>query len=322
MLSVFKIGMFSNFVISFNTVFPLVVLLCLGAFLRKKGMCDEITQKQGNNIVFKALLPCLIFKNVFYTDFDTDFEPKLVIFSVGIVFVQYLLATCLALAIEKKPKTRGAIIHTVFRTNSLIFGMAILINMYGSDVLGSASISLAVIIPIVNVLAVYTLEKYRGGKVTTKNVLKGIAKNPIIVATVVALAFRIVGISEFPEFVDLSISSIAALTTPMALLFLGASVELSKIKQNSRNLVIGVSTRLVFLPAVIVSVAVLLGFRDINLATILTICGGPTAVTSYTMSVSMDSDSDLTGEMVTFTTVLSCLTLFGWIFALKQLGFL
>ena len=64
-------------------------------------------------------------------------------------------------------------------------------------------------------------KKYRGGKVTTKNVLKGIAKNPIIVATVVALAFRIVGISEFPEFVDLSISSIAALTTPMALLFLG-----------------------------------------------------------------------------------------------------
>ena len=314
--------MFTNFIISFNTVFPLVVLLCLGAFLRKRGMCDETTQKQGNNIVFKALLPCLIFKNVFYTDFSTDFEPKLVIFSVGVVFVQYIIATCLAFAIDKRPKTRGAIIHTVFRTNSLIFGMAILINMYGSEKLGSASISLAVIIPIVNVLAVYTLEKYRGGKVSVSRVLKGIAKNPIIVATVVALAFRAVGISDFPEFVDLSISAVAALTTPMALLFLGASVELSKIKQNSRNLIIGVSTRLVFLPAIIVTIAVLFGFRGINLATILTICGGPTAVTSYTMAVAMDSDYDLTGEMVTFTTVLSCLTLFGWIFILKQLTFL
>ena len=314
--------MFTNFIISFNTVFPLVVLLCLGAFLRKRGMCDEITQKQGNNIVFKTLLPCLIFKNVFYTDFSTDFEPKLVIFSVGVVFVQYIIATCLAFAIDKRPKTRGAIIHTVFRTNSLIFGMAILINMYGSEKLGSASISLAVIIPIVNVLAVYTLEKYRGGKVSVSRVLKGIAKNPIIVATVVALAFRAVGISDFPEFVDLSISAVAALTTPMALLFLGASVELSKIKQNSRNLIIGVSTRLVFLPAIIVTIAVLFGFRGINLATILTICGGPTAVTSYTMAVAMDSDYDLTGEMVTFTTVLSCLTLFGWIFILKQLTFL
>ena len=290
--------------------------------MRKRGMCNEVTQKQGNNIVFKALLPCLIFKNVFYTDFDTDFELNLVLFSVGIVFVQYILATCLAFAIDKRPKTRGAIIHTVFRTNSLIFGMAILINMYGPDVLGSASISLAVIIPIVNVLAVYTLEKYRGGKVSFARVMRSIAKNPIIVATVVALVFRGLHISDFPEFVDLSISAIAALTTPMAILFLGASVELSKIKQNSRNLIIGVSTRLVFLPAIIVSIAVMLGFRGINLATILTICGGPTAVTSYTMAVAMDSDYDLTGEMVTFTTVLSCLTLFGWIFLLKQLGFL
>ncbi len=314
--------MFSNLIVAFNTVFPLVVLLALGAFLGKKGMCGEITQKQGNNIVFKALLPCLIFKNIFYTDFNTDFDLALLLYSVGVVFAQYILATILGIILAKDVKRKGAIVHSVFRTNALIFGMAVLINMYGNGNLGAASVAMAVVVPIVNVLAVFTLERYRGGNVETSNILRGVITNPIIIATLIALALRGFGISNFPQFINLSISSIASLTTPMALLFLGASVDMEAIRRNSKALVICIFTRLVILPLILVGIAALIGFRDSALATILVISGGPTAVAAYTMSVSMDSDHEFTGEMVAFTTVFSCGTIFLWIFILMQLGFL
>lgn len=314
--------MLNNFIVSFNTVFPLCVLIALGAFIKQRGKCSELTEKEANNIIFKALVPFLIFKNIFYTDFSNDFNIKLVLFCIGTVFLQYFIATILAHIIEKEPKTQGAIVHSVFRTNALIFGMAILINLYGTSKLGSASIAMALILPFTNTFAVYTLEKYRGGKVSYKNIAVGVAKNPIILATVVALILRGVGISNFPEFINMSISTLAAMTSPMALLFLGASIEPSKIKDNSKNLVIGIISRLIVLPAIVITIAIMLGFRDIDLTTIMTITAGPTAVTAYTMAVSMDSNSDLTGEMVTFTTALSCATVFGWIFILMQLGFI
>lgn len=315
--------MFSNLIIAFHTVFPLCVLLGLGAFLGKKGMCGPVTQKEGNNIVFKALLPCLIFKNIFYTDFNTDFDLFLVVFSVGVVFFQYGYGVVLSRILDDDVKCQGAIVHSVFRTNALIFGMAVLINMYGSgDVLGASSIAMAVVVPIVNVLAVITLERYRGGKADGAKIFRGVISNPIIVATLIALVLRGVGISNFPEFVNLSISSIAALTTPMALLFLGASVDVESIKRNSKKLVICIFSRLVVLPAILVTIAALVGFRESSLACVLVISGGPTAVAAYTMSVSMDSDSDFTGQMVAFTTTFSCGTIFLWIFILMQLGLL
>ncbi len=315
--------MFSNFVTAFNTVLPLCMLIALGFFLRQKGKIGNLTQKESNEVVFKALLPFLIFKNIFYTNFKTDFNLRLIIFSIGIIFLQYIIATVLAFSIEKKDsKTKGALIHTVFRTNSLIYGMAILINLYGNNRLGSASVAMALTLPFTNTLAVFTLEKFRGGKMSYKNLLIGVAKNPIIVATFIALLLRAVGIDNFPGFINMSIATLAELTSPMALLFLGASIEPSKIKDNVRNLVYGITTKLIVSPAIVIALAVYMGFRGVDLAAIMCITGGPTAVTAYSMAASMDSNADLTAEMVTFTTFLSCGTIFCWIFILMQMGML
>ena len=47
----------------------------------------------------------------------------------------------------------------------------------------------------------------------------------------------------------------------------------------------------------------------------------PCAVSSYTMARQMDSDYELSAGTVVFTTMLSCFTLFGWIYFLKELNF-
>jgi predicted permease len=46
----------------------------------------------------------------------------------------------------------------------------------------------------------------------------------------------------------------------------------------------------------------------------------PMAVSSYTMADSMDSDGELAGNCVIFSTPLSCITLFFWLFLFKSLG--
>ena len=44
----------------------------------------------------------------------------------------------------------------------------------------------------------------------------------------------------------------------------------------------------------------------------------PTAVSSFQMAKQMDGDGDLAGQIVVFTSAFSIVTVFGWIFLLKQ----
>ena len=87
-----------------------------------------------------------------------------------------------------------------------------------------------------------------------------------------------------------------------------------------RNLVICVLGRLVVAPLIFVTGGALLGFRGIELATLLVMLAAPTAVSSFTMAQQMDSNGELAAEAVVMTSALSCVTLFLWIFVFKQLG--
>jgi predicted permease len=79
-------------------------------------------------------------------------------------------------------------------------------------------------------------------------------------------------------------------------------------------------TRLVIMPAIVVSIALVLGFRGNDLA-IITLCGAcPIATSVYPMALVYDSDADLTGQLVITTSLFCCFTLFLWVFAGKQLG--
>ena len=80
------------------------------------------------------------------------------------------------------------------------------------------------------------------------------------------------------------------------------------------------SGRLIFMPLIFMPIAVLLGFRNVELTAIMTMLATPPAVSSFTMAQQMGGDSELAGQLVVFSTIASIFTLFLWIFALKQLA--
>ena len=63
-----------------------------------------------------------------------------------------------------------------------------------------------------------------------------------------------------------------------------------------------------------------LGLRGIEYATMIPVFASPTGISSYTMAAQMGSDGELAGNCVVFSSALSSLTLFFWIFLFKTLG--
>ena len=308
-----------NLVVSFNAIAPLFLLIAAGFLIRRQGLVRDEALPQMNSLAFTVFLPALLFSNLYSTNIQSAFAPDLLAYAVFAALGMYGLAVAAVCMLEKDSKSRGAMIQAIYRSNFVLLGLPIVQTLFEGQDLGVTSVIIAVVVPIFNVLAVVTLEVFRGGRVQWKKVVVGIAKNPLILASLLGFGCMALGI-QLPVFLHTAIKNLATAATPVALVVLGASIHVELIAGNTRNLVICVLGRLVAAPLLFVSIAAALGFRGIELVTLLAMLAAPTAVSSFTMAQQMDSNGELAAEAVVMSAVFSCLTMFLWIFALKQLG--
>ena len=308
----------SNFFVALYAVLPMFIMLAIGFTVRKMKVIEEAHLPVLNKIVFNVFFPFLMFNNIYAFDLSADFNASLLLYAVVAVAVIYGLSV--ALIFEKSNKSRGALIQAIYRSNFVLMGLPIVGNIFGSGRLGMTSMLVTVIVPMYNILAVITLEVFRGESIKITKILKGIVTNPLIIGSVAGILFAVFGI-KLPEIAESVISDMASAATPLALIVLGASFEFAGIKRYKKNLIAVIFARLIIVPAISLSVAIMIGFRGIDLVSLIGIFASPCAVSSYTMARQMDSDYELSAGTVVFTTMLSCFTLFGWIYFLKELNF-
>ena len=306
-----------NLILSFNIVLPIFLILSLGYILKKLKILDELTTKNMNSINFKVFLPLLLFYNVYKTDLSVVFNPKLLIFSIISVILVFLLLFIIIPLLEKDNRKRGVIIQGIFRSNFVIFGVPVCEALFGQNATGVASMLIAVVVPLFNFLAVICLEIYRGGNINFKKIIKGIITNPLIIASIIGLFFIYFKI-KLPAPIEKTINDISKIATPLAFILLGSSFTFSAFSVYIKQLSITLLGKLIIVPGIVLYIAALLGFRNIELTCLLSVFASPTAVSSYTMAEQMDGDSILAGQIVVLTSIISIITVFLWIFILKQ----
>ncbi len=311
-----------NFLISFNVVLPISIMMLLGLLLKRIRLVNETTVKQMNATIFKIFLPAMIFKNVYESEIADIFNPKLITFSVVCVFICIAALFITVPLFEKDNSRRGVLIQAMFRSNFVIFGIPVSQALCGDEITGTAAVLIAVIIPIFNFMAVVALEVYNGSKPDIAKIIKAIAKNPLIISSLLGLAFNFTGI-RFPSVLEAALKSISGIATPLALIMLGASINLKATVKNLVPLICGVAVKLIVAPAIFLSAAAFIfGFRGAEFAVLISLFATPAAVSSFTMAQQMGGDSELAGQIVMFGTVASILTMFLWIFISIQLGFI
>lgn len=146
-----------------------------------------------------------------------------------------------------------------------------------------------------------------------------VVKNPIIIGIFLGLPFSIFGIS-IPAIPLKAVTSIAQTATPIALLVVGAGFEGAKAIKKIKLTSIATFIKLVLLPLIFFPFAIAFGFRGSELVAILIMLGSPTTVTCYIMAKNMGNDEVLSSSIVVMATLLSSVTLTGWIFVLKVMG--
>ncbi len=310
-----------NLILSFNVIMPIFLMMILGYILKKIGIFDKYTIEKINKSIFKVFLPLLIFYNVYTSEIAVVFNLLLILYSVISIIVVFLLSLLFVTLTVKDNFKRGVLIQGIFRSNFVIFGIPLSVSLYGNEIIGTAAVLIAVITPLFNLLSVIVLEIFRGTKPNFLKIIKGIITNPLIISSIVGLSVLFLKI-KLPTFIEKTVCDISKVSTPLALIALGGSIDLTKVKNNITHLIIGITGKLIVTPAIILTTGILLGFRNAELAILIALSASPVAVSSFTMAQQMDGDSELAAQLQMFGTTICIVTVFFWIFILKQFNFM
>ncbi len=308
-----------NIIFSANVVLPLLLLMAVGYVARQRKMLDGKTASVFNSIAFSIFLPCLLFNNVRYSDVALLDNAPLFTFIIIGSLSSFGLATLFVLWVEKENFRRGVMIQGLARTNYSLFGIPLLTMLMPDEDTAVAAILIAVIIPIYNIVSVVVLTYFGSKTANLKSILLGIAKNPLIIATLGGLLFLVQGWS-LPAPIDTALFNLGSIATPLSLFLLGASFEFNKLHAILKQTIITVTGRLIVIPAIALTTAALLGFRGVELACILIAFASPTAVSSFPMAEKLGGDSHLASSVVLFTSSLCTFSLFLFILILKSLA--
>ena len=308
-----------NLMISANAVLPMCLVMALGYGTRRLGWLRREEISTINKIAFRIFLPCLLYYNIYCSDLSGSFDPLLMAYAVGGVLLTFGLALGYTLLTEKLPERRGVLIQGMFRSNYVIMGIPVATALLGADQLGTVSILIAVIVPLFNMLAVVVLEVFRGQKPKPLHILGQIAKNPLVIGSVLGILTLVAGI-RLPHILEQTIQSVSAIASPLQLFLLGAFFQFSGLKTYRRELVTVSIAKLIVSPGLFLGLGALLGFRDVAFVSLIGIFASPTAVNSFTMAQQMGGDAELAGDTVVVTSAVSMLTMFLWVFLFKSLG--
>ena len=311
--------MISNVVICLNAVLPLFIYIVIGIVIRKTGMMTDKENKRLNKVLFTFFYPVLMFDNIYSADLSSVFDVRLIIFAMTFVAVSVVVISFVIVRIEDDNAARGAMIQAIYRSNFVIMGVMVVQNIFGKEGTPTATLMATFIVPFYNLIAVIVLEKFRGGKANTGAMLVKIARNPLILGALVGVVFSLANLGLPKSAADV-VDGMSSATTPMALITLGVTFDPSVITAKRKNITICVLGRLGIVPMIGLPIAAAMGFRGAAFVTLLIMMASPTAVSSYPMAVSMDSDAEIAASAIMLSTPLSCLTLFVWLLIYKSMG--
>jgi len=310
-----------NLLLSFRVVMPLMIYMAIGALLRAGGIVDERICRGANNIVFYVSLPVLCYEKIAASNLASIFESTFLIrLVIGIVLV-FSFAQLFVPLFCHDNRRRGVLILSVFRSNDAIFGLGVAAALLGGDHLALMALAIALSIPVFNLFSVIVFERYRDGKVGFWQVVLRIFKNPVLLGCLAGFIANFLHLN-LPDVLQKPLDGVASLTTPLAFIALGGTITFSALRKNRLALITVSLLRLVIIPVCMLTLFLLMGFRGEPIVVALIVFGAPAAMTTYTMAVGVGADDELAGSLVAVTSLLSIVSMFLFIFVLKQFAFI
>lgn len=295
-------------------VAPIFVLIGLGAGARYWRVVDVAGLKGLNDLTFFLLIPALLFGSVVEAPslrvLDVAalfFGVCLVVFAAGVLLARLVLGAGLAQA--------GVVGLNACYGNTVMMGVPLVSATFGPE-------GLTILLPIIALHSMLLLPMATmviqagvieaGGRANPVKILAAtlpsLVRNPIIVALVIAIAWRGVGV-PVPEALHRLLAMLGGAGPTLALFCLGASLPDFAAQGSVRETGLAIVLKLVVQPGLVWAAAIVAGLGPLPTAVAVLTAGAPTGANAFFLARRMQVAASASAGAVVVATALSILTL-------------
>jgi predicted permease len=305
-----------------NIVLPVFLVIGLGYVLGAIGWMGPTASSWLSRLVFYVAGPILLFRSAALTPLSRALNLS-AMGSIAAVSVLMAFAVYLA-CLRSSPSRRGVLAQGSVRTNQVFVGLPVIDNAFGPSVLGPAAVLIGIMVPVYNLLAVLLLAlphhaETPGDRDLWRKAALDIARNPLILGTLAGVLFSALSL-PIPTAVDRSLELVAQMALPAALLSVGASMDLGRVRMEILPTAVTSFMKLIVYPAAIYVCLGMFGVTGMERQFVVLIYAAPTAVVSAIMAREMKGDAQLASSIVIGTTIASLFTISGWIALFRVAG--
>lgn len=302
-----------------KVLITLIIISLLGYLGKKNNLFKEEDKEVISRFVYNFSLPSLVFYSI-YTN-----PPKLYFFNV--VWIEWLtsiiiglLSIIMGFILRLRRETIASLFLVSIGGNVTFMGYPIMEKLFGLEGLTLAIIydqlGMIVFVYTIGIIVISFLTSFKNlSKPAIYNITNKVINNPPLWGLIFGLLFRHITI---PDFLVDSLSILGRATTPLMMFLLGLSI--SKPKKESRSIIgitSGVFLKLIIFPLFALIFSKLLKIEGIPLKVTVLESAMPSMLTALVLSLQFGLDYNFTSHVITYSTLLSLITLNLWIGVIK-----
>ena len=301
---------------------PIFALIALGYLAVHRGLYPADGVKALIGFVNNFATPCLLFYSIGTSDFRAAFN-------IGIIGPYYFGAiVCFVLGIlvarrffANRPGEAVSAGFSAMFTNTVLVGLPIMSRAYGE---GALPVTLSIIGlhgAILLTLAMVTMELTRRDAqplgATLVLAMRRVVSNPLIWGIAGGISLSISGV-ELAEPIAAFFRMMAQAVVPAALFGIGGALNEFKLSDNWQQALVASFIKLVIHPAIAYGLMIWVFHVPMEIARYgILLSAMPSGINIYVFATFYDRGVSVAANTILIATVLSALTISGWLYVLS-----
>ena len=284
---------------------PDFALILCGYWVCRFTALNRSVWEPVERLVYYFLFPVLLFHSMVRTPLDVAATSGLMAAGVALCVV----GVCLSYGLARLPgmgeadrRLHAGSAQVAFRFNSFI-GLALAERLAGAQGLQWIAVLIGVCVPILNIAAVWPMVG-GGGRQFAQELLR----NPLVVATVSALAFNLMG-GTLPEWLLPTTSRIGSASIALGLMAAGAGLQLSQLGLAPRLSAGVLLIKHLLMPVAAWGIVRWAALDNTQALVLMAFSGLPTASSAYVLAARMGHNGPFVAGLVTLSTLLGMASL-------------
>lgn len=291
------------------SVLPIFGLVVTG-FIAKRLLPSSDLWKGIEALVYYLFFPILLILEVSKANFA---EPGL-FGALMATFIATLMIGAVLFPIKRIFNIENTLFTSIFqggtRYNSYVF-LALSQSLFGSNGIIIAGVFMAYMIITINILCISVLNLYgsnQSGKKSVAGILWALLKNPLIVGVLLGILANFLNIT-FTGPIKQWMLYLGSTATPLSLMSVGAGLIIMMDAKKMGAVSFAIILKLLAMPAITLLILQILNVSGTTAGVALLFATMPSAGNAYILSRQMGGDSDAMASMITWSTLLSIMTI-------------